>query len=70
VRAIGFAVPRGSIEFRRELRLYAASRILEFSFSPRHVPEHGVQPLWAQYQEAEHKYEKDFRAETHDSLLD
>jgi hypothetical protein len=28
-----------------------------------------VQPLWAQYQEAEHKYEKDFRAETHDHSL-
>jgi hypothetical protein len=61
---------RLSTKLGGELRLYAACRILEFSFSPCHVPEHGVQPLWSQYQEAEHKYEKDFRAETHDSLLD
>jgi hypothetical protein len=31
------------------LRLYAACRILEFSFSPGHVSQHGMQPWWSQY---------------------
>jgi hypothetical protein len=33
------------------------------------VPEHGVQPLWSQYQEAEQEHEQDFRSKTHDSPL-
>ena len=43
--------------------------ILKLSFCPGHAPEHGVQPLWSQYQESEQKHEQDFRSETHDSLL-
>jgi hypothetical protein len=68
-RAIGFAVSGRGIELCRELGLYAARGILEFGFSPRHVSQHGVQPLWSQHHEAEHKHEQDFRSETHDSLL-
>jgi len=58
-----------SIEFCAELRLYATCRILEFSFSPGHVSQHGVQPLWPQDHESEHQHEQDFRSETHDSPL-
>jgi hypothetical protein len=33
------------------------------------VPEHGVQPLWSQDKESEHKHEQDFRSKTHDLPL-
>ena len=58
-----------SVEFCRELRPEAAACVFELSFSPRHVSQQGVQLLWAQYQQREHKYEQDFRAKTHDSPL-
>ena len=64
-----WALSSRSIKLHGELRLYATCRILEFSFSPGHVPEHGVQPLWSQYQEAEQEHEQDFRSKTHDSPL-
>ena len=69
MRAIGLALPRRSIEFCRQLRLEATARVFELSFSPRHVGQHCVQPLWTQNQEPEHKHEQNFRAKTHDSLL-
>src|SRR5580658_5142399 len=70
MRAIRRTPLRLSTKLGGELRLYAACRILEFSFSPGRVSQHGVQPLWSQDHESEHKHEKDLRAETHDSLLD
>jgi len=61
-------MPRCSIEFRRKLRLEVSRRMLEFSSSPRHVDQHCVQPLRAQYQQPKHEHEQDFHAKTHDSL--
>jgi hypothetical protein len=69
VRAIGFAVPRRHIEFRAELRLYAARPILEFGFRSRQVPYHYVEPLWSQHHEAERNHEQTFRSKAHDSPL-
>jgi hypothetical protein len=66
MRAIGLALSMRSLKFGAELRLYAARRILEFSFSPRHVSQHCMQPLWSQYNESEHDHKQDFSAETHD----
>ena len=42
--------------------------MFEPSFGPRHVGQHRVQPLWAQYREPEQEPEQDFGAKTHDSL--
>jgi hypothetical protein len=61
-------VPR-SVEFSRELRLYAARRILKFSFSSDHVSQHGLQPLRPQDDESEHEHEQDFCSESHASPL-
>ena len=36
-RSISFCVVPHSVEFRRELRLQAAARLFELSFSPRHA---------------------------------
>ena len=58
-----------SVEFRREPRLEAATRLFELDFSPCHVSQQRVQLLWTQYQQSEHKYEQDFGSQTHDSLL-
>jgi len=58
-----------SVEFRCELRLEAAARLFELSFSPRHMSQQCVQLLWTQYQQSEHKHEQDFRTQTHDSPL-
>src|SRR5580700_6880783 len=69
VALCGLVLPRRSIEFYRELRLYAARRILEFSFSSDHVSQHGLQPLRSQDDESEHKHEQDFRSKSHDSPL-
>jgi hypothetical protein len=69
MRAIGVALSRLSFKFRTELGLHAARRILELSFSTRHVSQHCVQPLWSQYNESEHNHKQDFSAKTHDSPL-
>ena len=69
MRAIRRALLRRTIKLRGELRLYAARRILEFSFSSDRVSQHGLQPLWSQDDESEHKHEQDFRSESHDSPL-
>jgi hypothetical protein len=66
---LSLAVVMRSIKVRDELRLYAAGRLLEFSFSPGYVSQHGVQPLWSQDHESEHKHEQDFCSKTHDSPL-
>jgi hypothetical protein len=66
---LSFALVMRSIEFRTELRLYAARRFLEFSFSLGDMSQHGVQPLGPQYDESEQQHEKYFRSETHGSLL-
>jgi hypothetical protein len=58
-----------SVEFRRELRLETAARLLELGFSLRYMSQKCVQTLWTQYQQSEHDYEQDFRTETHDSPL-
>src|ERR1700693_6000609 len=62
-------MPTGGVELCCKLRSWATRRILEFSFCPRQVDQHCVQPLRTQYQECEHKHEEHFHAETHDSLL-
>src|SRR6266850_4408249 len=69
MRAIGFAVLMRRIEFRRELRLEATACLFELSFSPGHMSQQGLQLLWTQYQQCEHKYEQDFDAKTHGSPL-
>ena len=34
----------------RELKLDASARLVKFSFSPRHLPQHDVQLAWAEHQ--------------------
>jgi hypothetical protein len=58
-----------SVEFRRELRLKAASCLFELGLSPRYASQQRVQLLGTQYQQAEHQHEQDFRSKTHDSPL-
>jgi hypothetical protein len=70
MQGFSWALLSRSIKLDGDLRLYATRRVLEFSFGPGHVSQHGVQPLWSQYQKSEQKHEQDFRSETHDSLLD
>jgi len=69
MRAIGSALSTRSLKFRSELRLEPARRILEFSSSPRHMSQHGMQWLWSQYNESEHNHKQEFSAKTHDSPL-
>jgi hypothetical protein len=59
-----------SVEFRRELRLEAATRLFELGVSPRPVSQQCVHLLWTQYQQSEHNYEQDFRTQAHDSPLE
>jgi len=66
MRAIGLALSMRSRRFGAELRLYAVRRILEFSFNPRHLSQHCMQPLWSQYNKSEHDRKQDFSAETQD----
>jgi hypothetical protein len=58
-----------SVEFRREPRLEAATRLFELGVSPRHVSQQCVHRLWTQYQQSEHNYEQDFGTQAHDSPL-
>src|SRR5579863_10416128 len=69
MRSISFSVLMHSVQFRRELRLEAAARLFELSFSPRHVSQQRVQLLRTQYQQSEHEYEQDFDTQTHNSPL-
>ena len=69
LRSPSLAVPRRGIEFCRELRLYAAGRILELSFSSGHVAEHGVHLLGTQDQEPEQKHDQYFCTKTHGFTL-
>jgi len=62
-----FGVLRRTFELCRELKLEAPARLAKLSFSPRHVCQHDVQPLWAEHHESERNYEQQLRAKTHDS---
>jgi hypothetical protein len=69
MRSIGLSRLLRSIKFRRELRLETAAGLFELRFGPGHVSQQCMKLLRTQYQQSKHKYEQDFRADTHDSPL-
>src|SRR5712692_5932616 len=69
MRGLSLALVMRSIEFCPKLRLEAAACLFELSLSPCQASQQGVQLLWTQYQQSEHKHEQDSRSKTHDSPL-
>src|ERR1700720_1426752 len=69
MRRLSLSILMRSVELCRELRLETAARLFELGFRPRYMSQQFVQLPWTQYQQSEHKYEQNFRCETHDSLL-